>query len=177
MQIFGGHQLKNIYALKTVAETRASSVQLRFAEGNITFQHVRCAAPLYRNFTYENCNCDPGLIQYANPVRNPNMSGFLFILIFDGLHFYGIGQGCLSVTFEVEHIMYGKWREPQYAQSYLGNVFDMVSFVRHRVIYDFLQKRMSTEMQITHHIPKKYALHHFSLLVCSLQIVVLQIVG
>ena len=27
------------------------------------FQHVRCAAPLYRNFTYENCNCDPGATQ------------------------------------------------------------------------------------------------------------------
>ena len=77
--------------------------------------------------------------------------------------------------------MYGKWREPQYAQSYLGKVYKTVSFIRyklypniakvfgqvHQVIYDFFQKRMSTEMWITHHIPKKYALHHFSLLVCT----------
>ena len=105
-----------------------------------------------------------------------------FLIIFSHASlFYGVGEGCLSVTFEVEHIMYGKWREPQYAQSYLGKVYKTVPFIRyklypniakvfgqvHQVIYDFFQKRMSTEMWITHHIPKKYALHHFSLLVCT----------
>ena len=93
--------------------------RISYAPWRFFFQHVRCAAPLYRNFTYENCNCDPGLIQYRKR---------LIFIVF--VTWYEIGKGCLSVTFEVEHIMYGKWREAQYARSYLGKSHHMIMILR-----------------------------------------------